>query len=218
MAAFRPTAWRAARAKAQGTPQPEDALARVLRDLCADPARERIRLGDLLAAMQDQALAALILFLALPNVLPVPPGTSGVLGVPLIFLAAQLVLGLRPWLPRVIAARSMPRERFAALVQRLLPWIARIGPLLRPRWGVLSSVLAIRIVGLLCFVLAAVLALPVPLGNVAPALAISVMMLGVLRQDGAWIALGALAGLAALGIAVGVIWAGLHAMPHSALP
>jgi hypothetical protein len=35
-----------------------------------------------------------------------PPGTSAFLGAPLLFLAVQLALGRRPWLPRVIAERS----------------------------------------------------------------------------------------------------------------
>jgi hypothetical protein len=199
-------------------PSPPDALSRALLALSDDPQRERIRVGDLLLAMQDQALATLILFFALPNLLPVPPGTSGVLGVPLLFLAAQLALGLPAWLPAPIAARSISRERFAALTRRLLPWLARVEPLLRPRWPALSAALPVRLAGLLCFVLAAVLALPVPLGNMAPAFAISVMMLGVLRHDGAWLLAGAAAGVAALGIAVAVIWAGLQALPHSALP
>jgi len=198
--------------------EPPDALSRVLLALSSDPRRERIRIGDLLLAMQDQALATLILFFALPNLLPVPPGTSGVLGVPLLFLAAQLALGLPAWLPRPIAARSISRERFAALTRRLLPWLARVEPLLRPRWLALSAPLPLRLAGLLCFVLAAVLALPVPLGNMAPAFAISVMMLGVLRHDGAWLLAGAAAGVASLAIAVAVIWAGLAALPHSALP
>lgn len=197
-------------------PHAQDALSRVLLALSSDPQRERIRIGDLLLAMQDQALATLILFFALPNLLPVPPGTSGVLGVPLLFLAAQLALGLPAWLPASIAARSISRERFAALTRRLLPWLARVEPLLRPRWPALSAALPVRLAGLLCFVLAAVLALPVPLGNMAPAFAISVMMLGVLRHDGAWLVAGAAAGAAALAIALAVIWAGLRALPHSA--
>lgn len=197
---------------------PADALSRTLLALSGDEGRERIRIADLLAAMKDQALAALILLLALPNLLPVPPGTSGVLGVPLLFLAAQLALGLPAWLPSPIAARSLTRERFAALTRALLPWLARVDPLLRPRWPALSAPLWVRLAGLLCFVLAAVLALPVPLANMAPAFSISVMMLGVLRHDGAWLLAGAAAGIASLAIALAVIWAGLQALPHSALP
>jgi hypothetical protein len=206
-----------ARCPAEPAP-PRDALSRVLLALSSDERRERIRIGDLLLAMQDQALSTLILFFALPNLLPVPPGTSGVLGVPLLFLAAQLALGLPAWLPAMVANRSMTRERFAALTHRLLPWLARVEPLLRPRWLALSAALPVRLAGLLCFVLGAVLALPVPLGNMAPAFAISVMMLGVLRHDGAWLLAGAATGVAALVIAVGVIWMGLHALPQVPLP
>jgi len=106
----------------------------MLHVLAQDESRERIAVGDLLAALGDRALAALLFVFAVPNVLPVPPGTSAVLGAPLVFLAAQLAFGRRPWLPAVIARRTMTRADFAALVRRIGPWLARAERLLRPRW------------------------------------------------------------------------------------
>lgn len=109
-------------------------LSAMLHVLAQDESRERIAVGDLLAALGDRALAALLFVFAVPNVLPVPPGTSAVLGAPLVFLAAQLAFGRRPWLPAVIARRTMTRADFAALVRRIGPWLARAERLLRPRW------------------------------------------------------------------------------------
>lgn len=63
-------------------------LSVVLRILAGDLNRERISVDNLLSALGDRALGALMFFLAIPNVLPTPPGTSTVLGAPLIFLAA----------------------------------------------------------------------------------------------------------------------------------
>jgi hypothetical protein len=51
-----------------------------LRLLAEDPGRDRIFVSDLLSLMQDRAIVALILLFALPNVVPVPSGTTGVLG------------------------------------------------------------------------------------------------------------------------------------------
>lgn len=192
-----------------------DAIAHALLALADDRRRERVRVADVFAALQDQALAALILLFALPNTVPVPPGTSGVLGVPLLFLTAQLALGLPAWLPSPLSSRSLPRESFARGVQRLLPWLQRARPLLQPRWLPLLGPLPLRLVGLLCLALAVVLALPVPLGNMAPAAAISLMMLGVLRHDGAWLLAGALLGLVALAVAGTVVHGALLAL-HAA--
>ena len=68
----------------------------MLTELATDLTRERVSIADLLIALQDRALAALLLIFALPNVIPVPPGTSALLGAPLLFLAAQLAFGTRP--------------------------------------------------------------------------------------------------------------------------
>lgn len=170
-------------------------LSAVLHALAQDDSRERIAVGDLLVALGDRALAALLLVFAVPNVLPVPPGTSAVLGAPLVVLAAQLAFGREPWLPAVIARRTMTRSDFAALVGRIGPWLARAERMLKPRAERLALPPMEYLVGVVCLLLAVVLVLPVPLGNMLPALSISLLALGILERDGVWI-------LAGLGTAV----------------
>lgn len=199
--------------EAVATPGGKAPLSAMLQGLATDRARERIAVGDLLAVLGDRALAALLFVFAVPNVLPVPPGTSAILGAPLVFLAAQMALGLRPWLPRWIACRTLPRSDFAAVVQRIGPWLARAERLLRPRASGLALPPMEHLVGLVCLLLAVVLVLPVPLGNMLPALAISLMALGVLERDGLWV----LAGLATAALAVAVVWGVLFAMVQAAL-
>lgn len=191
---------------AAGTAE-ECRLSELLARLASDEKRERIAISDLLAALEDRAIAALLFIFAFPNVLPAPPGLSAILGAPLIFLAAQLALGRRPWLPGVIANRSMARKDFHAVVVRVQPWLARSEALLKPRLSFLSTMPMERLVGLVCFVLAVVLFLPIPFGNMLPALAICIMALGVLEKDGVWIAAGLLFSVLSAGLVWGVIYA-----------
>lgn len=188
-------------------------LLSMLHVLAQDEGRERIAVGDLLASLGDRALAALLFVFAVPNVLPVPPGTSTILGAPLVFLAAQLAFGLRPWLPSVIASRTMSRTDFATLVQRIGPWLARAERLLRPRATRLVSPPMEYLVGLVCLLLAVVLVLPVPLGNMLPALAISLFALGIMERDGLWI----LAGFAAATVSAVVVSGVVFAMVKTAV-
>lgn len=182
-------------------------LSEVLRLLADDPSRERIAVSDLLTVLGDRALGALLFIFAFPNVLPVPPGTSTVLGAPLIFLAAQLAFGLKPWLPQIVSQRSMAREDFRALIARIGPWLARGEKFLRPRFSGLSFPPMEFGIGLICFVLALVLVLPIPLGNMLPALAISLLALGILERDGVWVLAGlAMAATSAL-VVSGVVFA-----------
>lgn len=186
-------------------------LSDVLSTIAADETRERIAVGDLLKVMRERAFGPLMLIFALPNVLPTPPGTSSVLGAPLVFLTAQLALGWSPWLPPLIARRSIARKDFAAFVSKATPWLARAEKLLRPRLGGLAHPPAENIVGVMCFVLALILVLPIPLGNMLPALAISVLALGILERDGVWILAGMAIAVASLGVVSGVVWAFIKA-------
>ena len=183
----------------------------MLEALAADTRLGRISIGDLLAALGDRATAALLFIFAFPNVLPTPPGTSTILGAPLIFLAAQLMLGRAPWLPAFVAKRSMTRADFASLVKRIVPWLVRAENLLRPRLAVLARPPMEQLIGLLSLLLAVVLVLPIPLGNVLPALAISLVALGVLERDGVWVLAGLSGAVAAAFVVSGVVYAMVRA-------
>ncbi|WP_165216824.1 exopolysaccharide biosynthesis protein [Affinirhizobium pseudoryzae] len=198
---------------ADDAPSPDDEAARpksfsaILHQLAGDVTRERIQVADLLAAMKDRAFGALIFIFAMPNVLPTPPGTSAILGIPLLFLAAQMAFGQTPWLPKLIAGRSMLRSDFAGMIAKASPWIAKAERMLKPRMTVLSTPLAERLIGCFCLVLALVLAMPIPLGNMLPALALCVIAFGILEKDGLWISLGVAIGIVSLFLVAGVIYA-----------
>jgi hypothetical protein len=182
-------------------------LSTLLYRLAHDDSRERITVGDLLASLGDRALAALLFVFAFPNVLPVPPGTSAVLGAPLVVLAAQLALGRPPWLPAFIARRSLARADFAALVRRITPWLVRAERLLRPRLTALTRTPVEYALGVVCLLLALLLTLPIPLGNMLPALAICLLALGILEHDGLWVLAGLATALAAAVLVSGVVFA-----------
>lgn len=187
-------------------------LSAMLQALADDARRERVSVADLLAALGDRALAALLFVFAFPNVLPVPPGTSSVLGAPLVFLAAQLALDMKAWLPGVIANRSMAHADYAALVRRIVPWLARAERLMRPRATALASGAMESVVGFVCLMLSLVLVLPIPLGNMLPALAICLLALGILERDGLWVLAGLAAAAAAAALVSGVVYAMVQAV------
>ena len=191
---------------------PRRRLSDILTDLAGDENRSRISISDLLTVMRGRALAALLLIFAAPNVLPSIPGMSSILGLPLIYLSSQLMLGKKPWLPKLVAGRSFAREDFAAMVDRAAPLLARAERLLRPRLWALVHPRAEPIIGAICLLLACVIALPIPLGNMLPALALSLLALGLLERDGLWIIIGAVVGGLSLVIVAGVVYAMVKAL------
>jgi hypothetical protein len=78
----------------------------------------------------------------------------------------------------------------------------------RPRLSALFSGPGQRLVGLVCTVFAIVLILPIPLGNILPAAAVSVLSLSLVQRDGVLALLGyglAVASVGVLALAGGVI-------------
>jgi len=202
------TAHDVADALADAPPHEERRLSAILAALVADGTRTRIGIGELVGAMQDRAFGVLMFIFAVPNVLPTPPGVSSVLGAPLLLLSLQLALGKpTPWLPKFIARRSLPAAEFGAVVRRVVPWIARAERLLKPRLGLLARPPAERLIGLVCLLLAIVLFLPIPLGNMLPALAISVFSLAILERDGVAVLLGYILAVTSVVVVAGVVYA-----------
>lgn len=182
-------------------------LSAALNFLAEDEARERISIRDIFVAMGDRAFGALMLIFALPNCFPTPPGTSAILGAPLVFLTAQLALGLSPWLPAFIADRSMARKDFAAVAARMTPWLAWAERMLKPRLTFLVHPPLENLLGFFCLVLAIVLALPVPLGNILPAIAICLFSFAILERDGLVALIGLGVAIASLIVVAGVLYA-----------
>ncbi len=182
-------------------------LSDMLQALADDPVRERIAVADMLETMRTRAFGALMLIFAFPNILPTPPGTAGVLGLPLIFLSAQMMLGMQPWLPGIIADRSMARTTFQSLVARIQPWLLRAERLLKARLKPLAWPVSQRVLGGLCLIVSIALALPVPFANMAPSIALCIIGLGVLERDGVWILFGIAAAFGSLLYVAGLAYA-----------
>ena len=105
-------------------------------------------------------------------------------------VALQLTFGLKPWLPKVIANRSMRREDFESIVGRIHRWLAWAERMLKPRLAIFAEPPAEYLAGAACLLLSIVLLLPVPLGNILPAITISVFAFGILGRDGLFALIG----------------------------
>lgn len=168
--------------------------------------REDISIGELADSLGDRAFGALMFIFALPNAIPMPPGTSAILGLPLVILTWQVLVGRHSlWLPKLVRERRISRELLERFVGKVTPMMARLERILKPRLGVLvSSDLAERAIGLVAFPLALILFLPIPFGNIPPALAIACLALGLAERDGLAVAVGYALSLASVAILAAV--------------
>jgi hypothetical protein len=173
-------------------------LSDILKNL-SDADNPDMTFGDVVRALGERGFGALILLFAAPNLIPLPPGSSFVFGVPLVFITAQLMIGRdKVWLPKRLSDARIGGGRLLHLLQRLVPYVVKIEKLLKPRGTLLTSPLGERLAGLAGLFCAIVLLLPIPGANMAPALALCCFALGLIEQDGVAMAGGWLGAIATL--------------------
>jgi hypothetical protein len=165
-------------------------LSTVLQRL-ADLPGDAIAVQDLLRRFGVRSFGALLFIFAVPNLLPLPPGSSTVLGAPLLLIAPQLALGANnPWLPKGIRRQVVNTAMLASVCRKALPWVENLERLSSRRLTILFGGPGELLIGLVCTLLAAVLVLPIPLGNLLPATAIVLLGLGLVQRDGVLTLLG----------------------------
>jgi hypothetical protein len=105
--------------------QVEAGSADALRRLAEDESIQRVTAAQLFESMGESASAALILLFAAPNVFPTPPGTSTILGAPLVLLALQLAIGSKARLPSVISRQAIAKAPLVSTMRRVAAWLGR---------------------------------------------------------------------------------------------
>lgn len=167
-------------------------VSEILQDFLHNYTEQRITVSNISNALADRAFALLMLLFALPNLIPIPlPGISIILGVPMIFLSCQLMMGRKaPWFPKWISKQSFQHNDIETVVDYAMPYLKRLEQILKPRLGFLLCHCAERIIALICLVMSVMITLPIPFGNWFPALTICLFALAILERDGMFVLLG----------------------------
>lgn len=196
----------------QTAAEPVIRLSDVLREIDRNLG-ERISLRDLISALGDRSFVPLMILFALPNVLSFVPGASVISGLPLLFVAIQLLFR-RPsvWLPNILADRSIDHGVFTRVITHEVPWIEWVERMARPRYWPFSRASGERIIGAASLLMAIFLFLPIPFANSLPAISIVMLALSLGERDGLWLAGGMIASLVSSALVATIFIAGAFAM------
>jgi hypothetical protein len=171
-----------------------------------DEAGERVTVANILDALGDRSFAALLVMFAAFNLLPLPPPSSAILGLPLLIVSAQLTFGAkRAWLPKFMAEKSLSAEQFRSLMDRVIPRLIQLERLIRPRYWPFWRRRGDRIIGTVAFLLSTIVTLPIPLGNWLPAFAVALLGLALSERDGILFGIGSAVAIASLCIVFAVV-------------
>ncbi|MEA5503762.1 exopolysaccharide biosynthesis protein [Halotia wernerae UHCC 0503] len=158
---------------------------------------DQVCLRDLFNEMENRAFASTLLICALPEALPLPiAGISALVAMPLLLVSGQLVLGFqKPWLPDWLLDQPFKQEHCQQVISGAIPFLEKLECFFEPRWTLFTSPEAERCVGVILLFLSFIIALPIPFGNILPAIIIVLICLGLIEKDGLIIAIGMVAGI-----------------------
>lgn len=191
-------------------------LSKRLAEIVEEDGPDRLTFSELAAKLHYRAWGGLLFIFAAINVLPLPPGTTTFFAIPVLLISAQMVFGREtPWFPARIERRGMTKDELRRLVGKV-GWLeARVERLFKPRMPRLTGRTAARIIGLVCFLLALIIAIPVPLLHHAPAASVALFGLALIYRDGALVIVAAIASIASVVIDAIVIGSGVLAIAYA---
>lgn len=185
-------------------------LADILDDL-SQSQQSHLTLREVTEAFGDKSAGASLAVFAIPNLMPLPPGSTLIFGLPLLFVSWQMAVRAGGVLtfPDRLANCRIERETFAALTARAIPYLRMMERWLKPRFAFAGRRIAERLLGMFALLLATVVFLPIPMGNWLPALALAVIGLTLSARDGLGLMAGVVIGIISIGfVAVTVLATG----------
>jgi len=198
---------------AQDRPLP---LSQRLTQIVEDEGPDRLSFSELATRLHARAWGGLLFIFAAINVLPLPPGTSSFFALPILIVAAQMVFGrASPWFPARLDRRGVTKQELRRLISKM-GWLeTKVERIFKPRLAQLTSPAATRVIGLVCFLLGLVAAIPIPLFHVAPAVAIVMFGLALIYRDGALVIAAAVAAVLSITVDALIVGSGVVALKYA---
>lgn len=163
-----------------------------LRDAAAAIQDERVTMRAMAQAHGPEAHGTLLLLLAMPCLLPVP-GVGTMLGLGMAALAVSMWRGhSTPCLPERVAEIELPRHWAQRVLVGLASAYAMAGRHARARLSHLATSGRRSATALTVGLMAAIIVMPIPFGNLLPAVALVFIGLGLVFRDGVAVILGLL--------------------------
>jgi len=147
-------------------------------------AGQSVTLGEFVDAMGARGFGFVMIVFGLLSAISLP-GVGSVMGAPLVLFALQMMAGMkRPWVPGLLARRSMSADAARKTIERGYPVLKKIEIFAKPRVSWLTEGPIQRLVGLFCLLLTAVVVMPGPFTNAPPGMAVTLLGFALAERDG----------------------------------
>ena len=131
---------------------------------------------EIMDDFRENGILMAMIFFALPVAIPLPypPGFTTIMGLPLMILSIQMLIGSKKVrLPNKINHYQIKNTTLMMISNKIVPIIKAIEKYMKPRLSFAKSVYCEQFIGFICFIAAFAVTLPIPFTNAVPAQGIS---------------------------------------------
>lgn len=153
--------------------------------------------------LEERSFGLTLFLLAL---LAFVPGAATVSSVLIAWPAIQMMLGREAAaFPSVVARREVLWDKLARTIRFVAPKLEWVERLIRPRWPTPFQSTK-RLTGLAMLLLGLTMILPVPFGQLLPALVVMMLALAYLEKDGVCLTVALIAALVSIAVTAATMW------------
>lgn len=172
----------------------------------------KVKFGEIVRLLKWRGFPLFLILFSLPFCLPIQiPGTSTPFGIALAFMGLRVAFGKKLWWPKSWLERDVPHETLNKIIDIALKYNSKVHRFIYPRLTFLTenSILH-RFHGVLAFMLACLLSLPIPIPftNMMSAFPLLILGLGLLEDDGLLVIIAYLWAFLTFGFFIGLFLAG----------
>ncbi|NTJ42956.1 exopolysaccharide biosynthesis protein [Agrobacterium larrymoorei] len=184
-------------------------MAAALRRL-PDDLPEKVSLDRLLEQLGDKAIAFVLLVFAIPAIVPTPGIPAGMIfGTALAILALQIIFRARKLvLPGFLGRLSVSRSIIQLTADKAAPRLEKLETLLKPRGHFLARFAGPAFIGVVIFLMAILIALPIPFGNTLPGITVLVIALALAQRDDLALLGGLVLAVISVLFSIGIVYGG----------
>jgi len=143
---------------------------------------DSINLRQILNQLGERSFGFLLVIVTIISFIPL---ISVITGVIFCIIGVQMMLGIKKiQLPKFILDRHISSVKINKAFQIVAPKIQYLETYIRPRWHLFNSNLVTRVNGLMIVLLGIINGIPLPLTNIAPAVLIMILGIGLIEKDG----------------------------------
>lgn len=162
-----------------------------------------VSVGWLIEQLGPRSFGLILFIMA---VIAFVPGASFIVGVLIAWPAIQMILGHDvAVLPRVIARRQIAVDRLNRAIAFVAPKLRWVERFVRPRWPTPFQTTK-RLTGLIMLLLGLTIISPVPFSQYLPAIAVMLLALAYLEEDGVALLVALITALVSLAVTAATVW------------